>query len=125
MRKLLLASAAVLLALSAPALPLGESSSTDHINPLGFCPLSVSGTAVAISTCSGGVPPKTTWVAISVEAQAVRWRDDGTNPTATVGMPENAGNRLYYSGNVFNLSFIAQTGTAALDISFYDQAPRT
>lgn len=125
MHKLLLASAAVLLALSAPALPLGEASSTNHINPLGYCQLTLSGTAALISTCSGGVPAKSTWAAISVETAAVRWRDDGTSPTATVGMPENAGNRLYYSGDMTKLSFIAQTGAPVIDISFYDDAPRT
>lgn len=51
--------------------------------------------------------------------QAVRWRDDGTNPTATIGMLIGAGSSFIYTGNLSAISFIQQTATAVLNISYY------
>lgn len=50
----------------------------------------------------------------------VRWRDDGTAPTASVGVPLNAGEELDYDGNQAVIQFI-RTGAAdaTLDISYY------
>jgi hypothetical protein len=49
----------------------------------------------------------------------VRWRDDGTNPTASVGMPLAAGVTLQYDGNLRGIKFINNGGTAELNISYY------
>lgn len=63
------------------------------------------------------VPAGATMALISVSAAAARWRDDGTPPTASVGMPVAAGQEFQYSGN---LSAIQMIGTGAtLDISYY------
>lgn len=53
------------------------------------------------------------------EGQAVRWRDDGVAPTATVGMPLAAGTVLEYDGDLTRLQFIEQTSGAKLNISYY------
>ena len=50
---------------------------------------------------------------------AVRWRDDGTNPSSTVGMPLAAGVTLQYDGNLNGIKFINNGGTAELNISYY------
>jgi hypothetical protein len=65
------------------------------------------------------VPTGATVAFIAVSTQAVRYRDDGTAPTATVGMPVPAGSQLMYSGSLSAVRFIQQTATATLDISYY------
>ena len=90
---------------------------------LGYCQLSVGGTAVALTSCSGGIPTTASGMAIvsiTVEGANIRYRDDGTAPTAAVGIPLLQGQNLPYSGSNYTaLSFIAQSGTATVDIGFY------
>ena len=49
----------------------------------------------------------------------VRWRDDGTAPTGSVGMPLAAGVTLQYDGNLKAIKFINNGGSAELNISYY------
>jgi hypothetical protein len=56
---------------------------------------------------------------ITPETQGVRWRDDGTNPSATVGMPLAAGVTLQYDGDLKKIKFIEQTASAKVNISYY------
>ena len=51
--------------------------------------------------------------------QAVRWRDDGVAPTASVGMPLAAGAALVYDGDLGRIKIIEQTASAELNISYY------
>jgi hypothetical protein len=90
------------------------------VRPLGYCQLSVGASAVALTTCTGGIPAGTVLVNLTVSTANLRYRDDGTNPTATVGIPILQGQNVPYSGNnPAALVFIAQSGTAAIDIGFY------
>ena len=56
---------------------------------------------------------------IIAEAQAVRWRDDGVDPTASVGMPLAAGATLEYDGDLARIRFIEQATGAKLNVSYY------
>lgn len=56
---------------------------------------------------------------ITPEGQAVRWRDDGVAPTATVGMPLAVGVTLQYDGDLTQIQFIEQVGGAKINISYY------
>jgi hypothetical protein len=56
---------------------------------------------------------------ITPETQAVRWRDDGVAPTASVGMPLAVGVTLQYDGDITKIRFIEQTGSAKLNITYY------
>ena len=56
---------------------------------------------------------------ITVEAQGVRWRDDGVAPTATVGMPLAAGTTLFYDGDLTQIRFIQQAASATINVSYY------
>jgi hypothetical protein len=58
---------------------------------------------------------------VTAEAQAVRWRDDGTNPTATVGYPLSTSVELVIKGaaQLAAIKFIQQSATANLNISYY------
>lgn len=65
------------------------------------------------------VPAGARTAMIRVSGQAVRFRDDGTNPTPTVGVPLEDGDMLTYEGNLTAIRFIEQTSAAALDIAYY------
>lgn len=65
------------------------------------------------------IPTGATMALITPETQAVRWRDDGTNPTASVGMPVAVGESLNYDGDLSRIRFIEQTASAKLNISYY------
>ena len=66
-----------------------------------------------------GMQQQPTMAIIIAQTQAVRWRDDGVAPTATVGMPLPVGVPLVYDGPLQNIQFIEQTASAALNISYY------
>lgn len=60
-----------------------------------------------------------TFALIVAETQGVRWRDDGTAPTASVGMPLAVGVPLQYDGDLTNIKFIETAASAKLNISYY------
>jgi len=66
-----------------------------------------------------GLSCKPSLAMITPETQAVRWRDDGVAPTASVGMPLAAGVTLQYDGDLANIQFIEQTAGAKLNITYY------
>jgi hypothetical protein len=66
-----------------------------------------------------GLNQKPTFALITPLTGAVRWRDDGGTPSATVGMPLAAGVTLQYDGNLKGIKFIDNGGTAELNISYY------
>lgn len=50
---------------------------------------------------------------------AVRWRDDGTDPTTTTGGRLLPGDVLDYDGNLAEIEFIREGAGAILDIHYY------
>lgn len=66
-----------------------------------------------------GLSCRPTIALITPETQAVRWRDDDVNPTATVGMPLAAGVTLQYDGDLTKIRFIEQTAGAKLNVTYY------
>jgi len=66
-----------------------------------------------------GLSCRPTIALITPETQGVRWRDDGTAPSASVGMPLAAGVTLQYDGDLTKIQFIEQTASAKLNISYY------
>jgi hypothetical protein len=66
-----------------------------------------------------GLACKPSIAIIVSETQAVRWRDDDVNPTASVGMPLAAGVTLQYDGDLTKIKFIEQSASAKLNISYY------
>lgn len=74
-----------------------------------------SSTALTIPTQQN----EPTYAIIQCESQVVRWRDDGTAPTASVGMRLTVGAELRYDGDLKAIRFIEEAASAKLDISFY------
>ena len=79
---------------------------------------SATGLTVPVRT-PDGMSVRANFALIISETQAVRWRDDGTAPTSTVGMPLAAGVALQYDGDLSRIQFIEQTAGAKLNISYY------
>lgn len=74
----------------------------------------------SLSSASGlTIPQGTTMAVITPESQGVRWRDDGTNPTASVGMPIAAGAYFNYDGDLNRIKFIEQSASAKLNVAYY------
>jgi hypothetical protein len=70
------------------------------------------------------VPAGTQMALVQAESQAVRWRDDGTDPTATVGMILGAGETLEYDSSQLSVvEFIEVTVGAKLNINYYGVQP--
>ena len=66
-----------------------------------------------------GLACKPTIAIITCETNAVRWRDDDVNPTASVGMPLSSGVTLQYDGDLTKIKFIEQLSGAKLNVSYY------
>ena len=66
-----------------------------------------------------GLRQMPTFALITPLTAAVRWRDDGIAPTASIGMPLAAGVTLQYDGDLTRIQFIQNGGTAELNISYY------
>lgn len=67
------------------------------------------------------IPPNvnTQIALIQVESQDVRWRDDGTAPTASVGMLLPKGGIVEYNGDLSKLKFIEVSASAKINVSYY------
>jgi hypothetical protein len=107
-----------LLALACPPARADTVVRNALLIPMGYCQLSVTA-AVLISTCSGGIPAGATITYLTPETAAIRWRDDATAPTTTVGNPVSAGQQLTYYGLLSTLQVVAQAGAATVNINFY------
>lgn len=82
----------------------------------GFRQVTATGSVFSLPTPPAG----TRRTIIQAEAQALRWRDDGTNPSATVGMTIPAGGELRYDGSDMSLiKLIAASAGAIANISYY------
>ena len=50
----------------------------------------------------------------------MRWRDDGTDPTTSVGMVLTAAGDPYpFSGDLSKIKFIEASATAVLNVAYY------
>lgn len=95
------------------------------LTPLGFEQVTAGfGAAQSLPN----VPDGAEVALIQVDGNAIRWRDDGTAPTATVGMflcGENASNQphevLHYIGDLSAFEFIADTigNPTRVNIAYY------
>lgn len=69
------------------------------------------------SNAGAGIPTGTTTLLIQPQTQAIRWRDDGIAPTATIGYPLAVGAELRYTGqNLAALRVISQTAGAIINV---------
>lgn len=84
--------------------------------PKGYQQLVVSSTAVGLT-----VPAGASRAVIRCEAQPIRFRDDGTNPTSSVGFPKVATNEFELFGNAMRAARFIRSGAsdATLEVLYY------
>lgn len=66
------------------------------------------------------VPAGARLALIEAEGVAIRWRDDGTAPTASVGMTIAAGATLPYAGDLAAIRLIQAASGSVANVSYYD-----
>ncbi len=96
------------------------------LNQQGFqSALAVSTTAVALTPAPAGSRPK--HCQIRVIGEPIRWRADGTDPTASVGELVAAGDRITFMDPYYNyvsmiekFRAIRESSDATLDIIYFD-----
>jgi hypothetical protein len=101
------------LMLCSPA--LAQQHPTTFLAPLGYQQY----TSLASATALTNIPAKASMAMLCAETQQIRWRDDGTSPTSTVGMPIAIGQCVQYYGKLGSLQFIQSAASAVLDVSYY------
>ena len=94
------------------------STVSQNRNPCGYQQITSLSSATGLTVPAAGVSP--VCARIVPLTQNVRWRDDGTNPTASVGMPMIAGTEYWYHGNLAAIKFIEITSGAQLNVSYYE-----
>jgi hypothetical protein len=85
-----------------------------NIAPLGYQQILDLAAATALT-----IPEGATRALIQASMQTVRWRDDGTNPTASVGMKLLANAEIWYVGSLSAIRFIEEAAGAKLNVSYY------
>ena len=90
-----------------------DITGTANLTPRGY--KQVVGVAAAIDPPVGGRLLK-----LMPESQGIRIRDDGTDPTTTVGFLIPAGTCYIYDGDVRQLRIIEAAASATLNVLGYD-----
>ena len=85
-----------------------------NLIPKGYEQLTSLATAATLT-----VPTDARIALIRAEDQNVRWRDDGTAPTASVGMQLAVDEDILYTGNLSAIQFIEETTSAKVNVSYY------
>jgi hypothetical protein len=83
--------------------------------------LQITSLSSAVTLTGANAPPSgATYAVIQAETADVRWRDDGTAPTSSVGMPlyAGAGNAIFL-GSIYTAQFIQINAGAKLNICWY------
>ena len=57
---------------------------------------------------------------IQAVSQNVRWRDDGIDPSAAIGIQLEAGKDMFYTGSLSAIRFFEEAASAELNISYYE-----
>jgi hypothetical protein len=86
--------------------------------PLKYEQIDVAGSAIGLN------PPDPNFdtaysALIQAEGQNIRWRDDGTDPTAAVGMILTPNTVLEYDGDLNKIKFIEAVAGGILNVSYY------
>lgn len=84
------------------------------LRPLGHQQITSLGAATALT-----VPRFARYARITCSGQPVRFRDDGTNPTAAIGIIIPVNTPFFYDGDLSTIKFIETAVSATLDISYY------
>ena len=87
------------------------------LKPLGY--EQITSLAAAAGMTPGAGARSALIVAVT---QAIRWRDDGTDPTASIGIPLAVDTPFWYTGDMSAIKFIEVVASAEVNISYYGSA---
>jgi hypothetical protein len=69
------------------------------------------------------IPDGAVFAELVVSGQPVRWRADGPDPTAAVGMPLAVGvHKTFFLQSLSTLRFIETAASATIDVTYFDVA---
>lgn len=80
-----------------------------------------SGMTLALTFNTDAIPDGASFVTIGAEAQDLRWRDDGVDPTGNVGNIIKVGTPLTYRGRMGSFKLIEDAAGGVANIDFYRQ----
>jgi len=83
-------------------------------NNLGYQQITPGAVSTALT-----IPVGARIAVIQSEVAVMRWRDDGTAPSATVGMRIAAGGELVYDGELTKIRLIQEAAGAIANVSYY------
>lgn len=95
-------------------LPGNESVAPGQLRSYGYQQITDVSSATSLSVPTGALI-----ALIQPETADVRWRDDGTAPTASVGMYLGQGATLPFTGNLNTIQFLQVASGATLNVSYY------
>lgn len=90
------------------------AGSVGRMIPMGFQQITSLGSAASLTVPAGAILAE-----IACTGQNVNWRDDGTAPTASIGMPLPTNTLLVYPGNLAAIQLIQTAATATCNVSYY------
>lgn len=88
-----------------------------NLVPKGYQQITNLSSAVGLT-----VPDEARVAILQTETQDIRWRDDGTDPTDSIGMvlsKDSKEESFMYAGDLSAIKFIAATGNPVLNVSYY------
>lgn len=95
--------------------------------PLGYRQHTVSTTVIDLDDMTGGIPNGATFAIVTVETNAIRWRDDGVAVTTTVGTLQSAATNnqieLHSSESIRNFSIVRNAADSVVSVAYYSEAP--
>lgn len=100
--------------------PGGGYAGTRQLYALGYQQIGLAADTVSAAP----VPPPGTSVALmKIEGAPVRYRDDGVDPTQSVGMPLSIGESIVYDAVMLDMRLIGQQAGAIVNIAYYGASP--
>jgi hypothetical protein len=91
------------------------------LQPMGFAQILMTSNPQTFAAAGVTVPTGARLAVITVDAANIRYRDDGTAPTASIGilLSSSAPTPYQYSGDLSAIEFVAVSGSPLLNVSFY------
>ena len=102
--------ALALIALTLMATPVAAQ----NLIAIGYQQLTSLSSATALTPVSGARE-----ALIICTGQTIMWRDDGTNPTASIGMPLPINTPFPYIGSLARIKLIETAASASCNVSYY------
>lgn len=122
MTQLNVAAAFTITKIDANSFSLNLIDSTGYTTYVSGGTWTLAATGLAAGLDSNAVPTGAVWALVQAEAQAVRWRDDGNDPTTTVGMVIASGSSHWFRITVLSaIKIIRAAAAGIINISFYKE----